>query len=663
MKTVFFIILLLLFPALTFPQIIYSPGVDSLLNLVSSQNLAKYDRELCGDTIATIGGLPSLIYSRHYNSPSNQRAAQYIYERFLSFGLPARYQYNNAHNINVIARKNGSLYPHRKLVISAHYDNFLSFPPASDTIPGADDNASGVAAVLEAARLLANYNLAYSVEFVAFDEEEIGLLGAYGYADTCLLHGDTLMAVLNMDMISWDGNNDGRVRIKTTYFCELIADMLIRSYQVYNIALTGVKEYNQGGSDHLPFWYRGIAAITSIEPANDFHPNYHSIYDRFNTINMNYFVKNAKANMAVLVSLANNLIYYMFPGTIASGIDTLQKTTEAFIYYPIPIGSGTNAPRLYYRVGTGQYQYVNPSSINGENYTFTIPGQPRGSCVSYYFAAQDSAGNYLLTSPLGGGGVNPPGTTPPPAVYTYNVWTGASYTSANHKQTVDMNSIYDTIHVSQEGMVEEIHLNLNINHQNDGDIGIQLIKLGVNSGWLSQFNGENGQNYTNTTFTDSAAVIISQGTPPFTGHFRPQTAFNSIFRARTMSGDWVLRIYDRRTGNTGTLLNWTLTINYSSPIGIKNENNIVSDRFELFQNYPNPFNPVTTIKYSIPKGNRVKLVIYDVMGREVETLVDCYQASGIYDVTWDASGYSSGLYIYRLSHDGQTKAGKMILVK
>jgi subtilisin-like proprotein convertase family protein len=663
MKKAFFILLMLLLPALTSSQIIYSPGVDSLINHVSPQYLAKSIRDLSGDTITTIGGLPHLIYSRHNLSPSNQWAAQYIYEKFLSYGLQTRYQYNNSHNVNVIARKTGSINPYRKFVIGAHYDDFLSFGPHSDTIPGADDNASGVATVLEAARLLANYSLAYSVEFVAFDEEEIGLLGSNGYADSCLLPGDTLMAVLNLDMVSWDGNNDGLVRIKTANFTELIADMLIRTYQLYNLDLTGAKEFNQGGSDHVPFWYRGMLAITSIEPGNDFHPYYHTIWDLFSSVNMNYLVKNVKANIAALISLANNQIYYMVPTLIPSGLDTIQKTSEVFIFYPIPIGSGTNSPRLYYKVGTGQYQHVNAGAVNGSFYTFTLPGQPPGTCVSYYYAAQDSAGSYLVTSPAGGSGTNPPGTIPPPSVYTYYVWSGCSYSSNNHKETVDLGFIYDTIHVQQQGIVEEVHLNLNINHQNDGDIFMSLLKLGSNSALLSQFNGENGQNYTNTTFSDSAVIPITEGTPPFTGYFRPQTPLSGAFSGRQLSGDWVLRIYDRRAGNTGALLNWTLHFKYSSPIAVGNESNLLPEKFILYQNYPNPFNPVTVIKYSVPGNAYVSLVIYDLLGREIKSLVNEYQQAGTYEVSWNASSFASGVYIYRLSSEDYSETRKMILLK
>jgi len=168
-KYLLFILVSLVSPVLLFSQIIYSSKVDSVINLMSTQNMGRYVRELSGDTVIAIGGAPYRIYSRHASSPSNQMAAQYIYEKFQSFGLQVRYQANNSHNVNVIARKTGYLHPEIKVLIGAHYDNIRAGIGPLDTMKGSDDNASGVAAVLESARLLANYNPKYTIEFIAFE--------------------------------------------------------------------------------------------------------------------------------------------------------------------------------------------------------------------------------------------------------------------------------------------------------------------------------------------------------------------------------------------------------------------------------------------------------------------------------------------------------------
>ncbi len=92
--------------------------------------------------------------------------------------------------------------------------------------------------------------------------------------------------------------------------------------------------------------------------------------------------------------------------------------------------------------------------------------------------------------------------------------------------------------------------------------------------------------------------------------------------------------------------------------------------FALSQNYPNPFNPSTAIKYTVGGAgsqgsgdSRTKLVIYDLLGREVATLVNQPEAPGSYEVKFDASGLASGIYIYRLTAGSYTESKRMVLMK
>ncbi|CAF3788461.1 unnamed protein product [Rotaria sp. Silwood1] len=96
--------------------------------------------------------------------------------------------------------------------------------------------------------------------------------------------------------------------------------------------------------------------------------------------------------------------------------------------------------------------------------------------------------------------------------------------------------------------------------------------------------------------------------------------------------------------------------------GIGN-NNITAENFSLTQNYPNPFNPTTKIKYSIPGSAFVTLKVYDILGNEVETIVSHAQNRGVYDVQWDGSKYSSGVYIYRITAGSYNESKTMLLVK
>ncbi|MBI2429937.1 MAG: T9SS type A sorting domain-containing protein [Ignavibacteriales bacterium] len=92
-------------------------------------------------------------------------------------------------------------------------------------------------------------------------------------------------------------------------------------------------------------------------------------------------------------------------------------------------------------------------------------------------------------------------------------------------------------------------------------------------------------------------------------------------------------------------------------------NDVVARSFELTQNYPNPFNPTTTIKYSVPVSGFVSMKIYDVLGREVMTVVGEHQDAGSYTVSLDASKLATGMYVYRLDAGASSAVKKMMLVK
>lgn len=95
------------------------------------------------------------------------------------------------------------------------------------------------------------------------------------------------------------------------------------------------------------------------------------------------------------------------------------------------------------------------------------------------------------------------------------------------------------------------------------------------------------------------------------------------------------------------------TIKYSQFVGIEPISNNLPSEYKLLQNYPNPFNPATTIKFSVPQKSYIQLKIYDVLGRIKEVIVDKELAGSEYEVTFDASAYSSGVYFYQLLANNQ----------
>ncbi len=102
---------------------------------------------------------------------------------------------------------------------------------------------------------------------------------------------------------------------------------------------------------------------------------------------------------------------------------------------------------------------------------------------------------------------------------------------------------------------------------------------------------------------------------------------------------------------------------YSNFTGIASDPVRVSTDAQLFRNYPNPFNPVTTIEYEIPTGAKVTLRVLDVLGQEVTTLVNEYQAAGHYQTQWVAGNQPSGIYFYQIQAGNFRQMRKMILLK
>jgi hypothetical protein len=117
---------------------------------------------------------------------------------------------------------------------------------------------------------------------------------------------------------------------------------------------------------------------------------------------------------------------------------------------------------------------------------------------------------------------------------------------------------------------------------------------------------------------------------------------------------------DNRNGNYEIYYKRNPTGN---PIGITNISSEIPEKFSLSQNYPNPFNPASTIKFAITKLGDVRIIVYDAMGREIQTLVNEKLQAGMYEISFDGSRLTSGVYFYKLITNGYTETKKMLLLK
>ena len=144
-------------------------------------------------------------------------------------------------------------------------------------------------------------------------------------------------------------------------------------------------------------------------------------------------------------------------------------------------------------------------------------------------------------------------------------------------------------------------------------------------------------------------VLAGAGTPPTDGYFDPAAAFVGAFGSEDWTFGWA-----KFEPDSSSLLTDVKEVIL---------NNDIPSTFELSQNYPNPFNPSTKISYSIVNPTNVNLTVYNILGQQVALLVNDFKNSGTYEVNFDASSLSSGIYIYRLESGSTVISKKMTLLK
>jgi len=259
--------------------------------------------------------------------------------------------------------------------------------PSGTLAPGADDNASGTAAVLEAARILSQYVSDYTIIYALWDEEEQGLIGSYDYAAQASSNGDSIMGVINLDMISWDSNNNNVADIHTRSVGTSIylKDKMVEVNNVYALGLVmDIQNPGQTYSDHASFWTFNYGAILLIEDGSDFNAYYHTTSDRYTHFNLPYYLKMSKASFGTLATIA--VVTGEIPVELASftGSKTqngvrldwitaselnnhgfeIQRSTDGneFVTIGFVKGKGTTTERSYYSY-SDQFNFMNENIL------------------------------------------------------------------------------------------------------------------------------------------------------------------------------------------------------------------------------------------------------------------------------------------------------------
>jgi len=210
-------------------------------------------------------------------------------------------------------------------IICAHYDAVGTRSRGGwnwreDPAPGADDNASGVALVLESARLLSTQSFPWSIRFITWSGEELGLWGSQHYAEIAREQDDRILGVLNFDMVGFNDTVD-RLELVTNPASEWLVGLLDGANERYAIGLTVdvLNDRFAGLSDHAPFWARGYDAILGIEnylPTDStsvgvrdglyrLNSQYHTVVDVPDSINWELVGRVTRLTVATLAQFGN----------------------------------------------------------------------------------------------------------------------------------------------------------------------------------------------------------------------------------------------------------------------------------------------------------------------------------------------------------------------
>jgi hypothetical protein len=224
---------------------------------------------------------------------------------------------------NVEAVQIGSVYPDSYFIICGHYDSISRKP--KDSAPGADDNATGTSAVLTAAEILSQYDFEYSIRYICFDAEELGLVGSVNYASWAADNEMNIVGALNFDMIGyWEPGVPRDLEIETNHASRWLADVIVNAADLYTDAPFELHVFDGAWwGDHASFWEYGYPAVNHEEAWDwgdpDFNPYYHTARDRIYYVHPEFTVDNIKIGVAALATLARpvkqQVVFDVRPGS------------------------------------------------------------------------------------------------------------------------------------------------------------------------------------------------------------------------------------------------------------------------------------------------------------------------------------------------------------
>jgi hypothetical protein len=368
--------------------------------------VAQVDSTALATTIKSL----EAFKTRYASTTACDAAGDWLFDTLAGFGLfverdPFLFGGPAYSGNNVVATLPGRTAPSQIVIVAAHYDSYSNTPTTS--APGADDNASGTAAVVELARILSRYSFDFTVKFIGFSAEEWGLYGSRHYAQSARGAGEQIVGVVNLDMVGYTDRLPEDLDLVVNGSSEWLANTFVGAAQLY-APLPTLKVLNASmrSSDHAPFWDQGYSALCGIEDANPSNPNYHKPSDTFATINVDFEAAVARASLATVATLAQPYGLLPPPQNVRAQAHTmasaLLRARSAYLTWSATPGA---AGYFVYRAMTshGPYQRVNSTPATATSF---VDRFLRADATYYYvITSADTSGvegNYSVEVSVGG---------------------------------------------------------------------------------------------------------------------------------------------------------------------------------------------------------------------------------------------------------------------
>lgn len=640
--------------------------------------------------------------TRYAAHDSCQAAAEWIKATFESYGIDSVYFHNfsGTYKDNVVAVIPGKANPDKIVVIGGHYDSYTG---NNNNAPGADDNASGTVCALECARVLSQHDFNYTLTFIAFGGEEIGLLGSEAYAADALARGDDIIGAVAVDMIGYLAGGDALdIDIIDNASSEWMRDLTVQVAGLYVPGLPVVDGYLPGGasSDHASFWAHGYDAILFFEDSDSYSPYIHTTSD---VVGLSYnsstlAERSVKLGAALVATMAEPFSVAITHTPLGHSEDT--ENPYRVVATIVAAGSlNTDSLLVRYSTGFGWNALTMSSTGTQDEYEAFIPAQPGGTWVDYYLVAEDTQGSRAQ---------DPKGA--PAEVHTFFVGTitpivfddfesdlGWTVGDVDDDATLGIWERCDP--QSTEAQPEDDHTPApgTVAYITQCSAGISQGSYDVDGGKTTLFSPvfdlSSPYNawvryyrwYSNDTGaspeTDEWIVDVSAdagstwvrvetlASSDRTWRYVEKNLADYIELTSQVQFRFIASDYDPGSIVEAGIDDFSIATYEDYFAGVSDITGAPAGGVMLAQNIPNPFSSETLIRLVVAApGREVSLKVYDVAGREVATLLNGEQVAGVRTVRWDGTNrgggeVAAGLYFVRLETADVKLLRKIVLVR